>query len=321
MATSHRSKNPRLTDGPEGEHLTARLAGEAVKLLETFKNDPFLLYLSFYTVHTPLQAPAKLVEKYRRKAESLEGFQEFGPEEQVWPTQEARNVRILQKHATYAAMVETMDTAVGRVLASLKELGLDQSTCVFFMSDNGGLSTSEGSPTSNLPLRGGKGWLYEGGIREPFLIKWPGVTAPGSVCDTPVISTDFYPTILEMAGLPFRPHQHLDGKSLVPLLTGSGGLQRDAIFWHYPHYSNQGGFPGGAVRIGRFKLLERYEDGRVHLYDLAEDIGERKDLAEERSDLVTSMRTRLHEWYREVDARFLEPKPDGPKPWRPHVQD
>jgi arylsulfatase A-like enzyme len=310
-------KNPRLEDGPEGEHLTERLTDEALKILEKFRDDPFLLYLSFYTVHTPLQAPEQLVRKYQRKAHNLAAEVEFGPEEQVWPTTEKRMVRILQKHATYAAMVETMDTAVGRVLDRLQQLGLAESTCVFFMSDNGGLSTSEGSPTSNLPLRGGKGWLYEGGIREPFLITWPGVVAPGSLCHDPVVSTDFYPTILEMAGLPPLRSQHLDGESLVPLLTQTAPLKRDAIFWHYPHYSNQGGFPGGAVRIGRYKLLERFEDGRVHLFDLDKDPGERNDIAQQNPAVVARMRARLHAWYLEVGAKFLEPKGDGPKPWRP----
>ncbi len=185
------------------------------------------------------------------------------------------------------------------------------------MSDNGGLSTSEGSPTSNLPLRGGKGWLYEGGIREPFLVRWPGVTRPGSRCDVPVVSTDFYPTILEMAGLPAKNDQHLDGVSLVPLLKGGKRIDRDAIYWHYPHYSNQGGFPGGAVRMGDWKLIERFEDGRVHLYNLKQDIGERKDLALEYPQRVKRMRKRLHDWYSQVDAKFLRPKGDGPQPWRP----
>lgn len=213
-------------------------------------------------------------------------------------------------------MVETMDTSVGRVLAKLDELGLSDNTVVCFTSDNGGLSTSEGSPTSNLPLRGGKGWLYEGGIREPYLIRWPGVTRPGSVCDVPVVSMDFYPTILDIAGLPLRPEQHLDGVSLVPLLKQEGDLARDALFWHYPHYSNQGGIPGGAIRVGDYKLIERFEDGRVHLYNLADDIGERHDLAEQMPERVDAMRRRLHDWYVEVDAKFLQPK-DGREPWRP----
>jgi arylsulfatase A-like enzyme len=230
---------------------------------------------------------------------------------------EPRRVRILQKHAVYAAMVEAMDQAVGRVLVGLEALGLAESTLVFFMSDNGGLSTSEGSPTSNLPLRGGKGWLYEGGIREPFLVRAPGVTAPGSVCHEPVISTDFYPTILDLLGLPSRPKQHQDGVSLRPVLEGQASLPREALFWHYPHYANQGGFPGGAVRMGPWKLVERFEDGQVHLYNLDQDLGERQDLAALHGDRVKEMRARLHTWYREVGARFLRPLDGGPEPWRP----
>ncbi len=311
--------NPRMENGPEGEHLPARLAKEAAALLEKFKDGPFLVYLSFYSVHTPLQAPKDLIEKYKAKAARLGhgGRAEFADEEQVLPTDKARQVRILQRHATYAAMMESMDAAVGRVLRKLKALGLDDNTVVFFMSDNGGLSTSEGSPTSNLPLRGGKGWLYEGGIREPFMIKWPGAAKPGGVCTHPVISTDFYPTILDMAGLASRPGQHLDGVSLAPLLEERGTPERDALYWHYPHYSNQGGFPGGAIREGDYKLLERYEDGRVHLYNLKKDIGERNDLAEKMPRRVNRMRKKLHAWYKEVGAKFLEPKDGGPRPWRP----
>lgn len=310
--------NPRLKDGPKGEHLTARLTDEAVQLIHKMKDEPFLLYMSYYTVHTPLQAPKHLVEKYTKKAESVQSdLEEFGPEEQVLPNARERRVRQVQKHATYAAMVETLDNSVGRILNTLKELGLDDSTVVCFTADNGGLSTSEGSPTSNLPLRGGKGWLYEGGIREPFLIRWPGVVKPGSVSDTPVVSTDFYPTMLEMAGLPAKPDQHLDGVSLAPLLRGKSAPARDAIFWHYPHYSNQGGFPGGAIRMGDYKLIERFEDGRVHLYDLSKDISERQDLASRDPKRVAGMRSRLHAWYKEVDAKFLRAKENGPEPWRP----
>ena len=312
-------ENPRLEDGPKGEYLTKRLTDESLKILDEFKNDPFLLYLAFYTVHIPLEAPEDVVEKYRRKAESMEG-EEFGGEEQVWPTDEARQVRIKQQHPTYAAMVESMDRQVGRVLDKLEELGLDDNTVVCFMSDNGGLSTDEGMPTSNLPLRAGKGWLYEGGIREPFIIKWPGAPGAGSACSEPVISTDFYPTLLEIAGLPMRPEQHLDGKSLVPMLKGEGSLQREALFWHYPHYSNQGGFPGGAVRQGDFKLLERFEDGKVQLYNLRDDIGEQNDLAGSMPEKVEELRKLLHDWYKSVDAEFLYPKDEGaPMPWRPEA--
>ncbi|MCS1409406.1 MAG: Choline-sulfatase [Verrucomicrobia subdivision 3 bacterium] len=214
-------------------------------------------------------------------------------------------------------MVETLDQSIGRVLQTLRDLNLDSNTVVLFTSDNGGLSTSEGSPTSNLPLRGGKGWLYEGGIREPYIIKWPNKAPAGSICETPVVSTDFYPTILEMAGLPLTAEQHLDGISLVPLLTQSGTITRTDLFWHYPHYSNQGGFPGGAIRSGDFKLIERFENGELQLYNLQADIGERVNLAEAKPGLVKRMRTKLHSWYQEVDATFLQPKPGGPQPWRP----
>ena len=166
-------------------------------------------------------------------------------------------------------------------------------------------------------MRGGKGWLYEGGIREPMLVRWPGVTQPGSVCEEPVVSIDFWPTLTEIAGVTPHVDNKIDGVSLVPLLKGQDSLPQRPLFWHYPHYSNQGGFPGGAIRIGNHKLIERYEDGRVHLYDLAADIGERKDLADAMPGRVREMRAQLHEWYRDVDAKFLRPKKNGPMPWRP----
>jgi arylsulfatase A-like enzyme len=314
--------NPRMSDGPDGEHLPDRLATDCAKFIEINKDKPFLAYLSFYSVHTPLIARKDLIAKYKAKAEKLglNGKKEFAPEEQVFPTKQKRQVRILQKHAVYGGMVEAMDAAVGKVLDKLDELGIADNTAVCFMSDNGGLSTSEGSPTSNLPLRGGKGWLYEGGIREPYIIRWPGHAKPGSTCDVPVISTDFAPTILAMAGLPAIPKRHLDGVSLVPLLNGSDKLDREALYFHYPHYSNQGGIPGAAIRMGDWKLIERFEDGRVHLYNLTKDIGERNDLAGEASQKarVNSMRSKLHQWYKDVDAKFLQPKgKDGAKPWRP----
>jgi arylsulfatase A-like enzyme len=311
--------NPRLEDGSDGEHLPDRLASETNKFMEQNKDRPFLAYLAFYSVHTPLMGPKHLVEKYRRRAEAsgLATKGSFAPEEQALPTKQPRRVRTVQSHAVYASMVESMDLAVGKVLKKIDSLGIADRTAVFLTSDNGGLSTSEGSPTSNLPLRGGKGWLYEGGIREAFLIRWPGVTTAGSVCRTPVISTDFFPTILEMAKAKSPSKMPCDGLSLGPLLRGGKQLERDALFWHYPHYSNQGGFPGGAVRMGDWKLVERFEDGRVHLYNLQQDQGERNDVAQDHPDRVKQMRSRLHAWYKQVDAKFLRPKEDGPPPWRP----
>ncbi|WP_417382435.1 sulfatase [Gimesia sp.] len=311
--------NPRLTDGPQGEHLPDRLASETAQFINEHREDPFFAYLAFYSVHTPLMGPSPLVTKYKEKAKRLRltGQHDFADEEQVFPVDEKRRVRIRQNHAVYAAMVESMDQAVGKVLRQLEESGVAENTVVMLTSDNGGLSTSEGSPTSNMPLRGGKGWLYEGGIREVFLIRWPGGTAPGSVCDEPVISTDFYPTILDLAGLPLKPEQHLDGVSLKGLLQEEESLKRDALYWHYPHYSNQGGIPGGAIRMGDWKLIERFEDGQVHLYHLKEDLGEKQDLAAKYPERVTAMRKQLHKWYQETDAKFLQAKPGGPQPWRP----
>jgi arylsulfatase A-like enzyme len=161
-----------------------------------------------------------------------------------------------------------------------------------------------------LPLRGGKGWVYEGGIREPYLIKWPGVTRPGSTCDVPVISTDFYPTILEMAGLPPKPEQHRDGLSLVPLLKESGTFPERALFWHYPHYSNQGGAPSGAVRAGDYKLIEFYEDSRIELYNLRDDIGEQHDLAAEMPAKAAELRKMLRDWRDDVGAAMPQPNPN-----------
>jgi arylsulfatase A-like enzyme len=198
---------------------------------------------------------------------------------------------------------------VGRTLDKLAELKLDEKTVVVFTSDNGGLSTSEGTPTSNLPLRMGKGWHYEGGVREPLLMKWPGVTRPGSVCRELMISTDYYPTFLEMAGLAARPQQHLDGVSLTSLLKGGVRAERP-LFWHYPHYSNQGGGPGGAVRMGDFKLIEWFEDMRVELFNVRDDPGEQNDLTSKLPDKVASLRLRLHAWRKEVGAQMMTPNPD-----------
>lgn len=311
--------NPRMSNGPDGEHLPDRLASEAAAFIEKHQDEPFLTYISFYSVHTPLIGRPDLVEKYRNKAEKL-GLNEnpqFAEEEQVWPTNKKRRVRIQQNHAVYAAMVEAMDAAVGKVLHKLDELDLTDNTAVFLMSDNGGLSTSEGSPTSNLPLRGGKGWIYEGGIREPYLVRAPGITKAGSTSDEPVSSIDFYPTIMDLAGMPAESKSPADGVSLLPVLRGGDSLDREALYWHYPHYPNQGGFPGGAIRMGPWKLVERYEDGRVHLYNLESDIGEQHDVAEEHPDRVETMRKKLHAWYKEVDAKFLRAKPGGPEPWQP----
>ncbi|MHC4518927.1 MAG: sulfatase [Planctomycetota bacterium] len=297
--------NPRLSNGPDGEHLPDRLATETCKFMEAHRDEPFLAYLSFYSVHTPLMARADLQAKYEKKAKQV---QHEGP---VWGQEGDRKVRLVQDHAVYGGMVEAMDQAVGKVLDALDRLELAEETVVFFMSDNGGLSTSEGHPTCNLPLRAGKGWLYEGGIREPMMIRWPGQARAGSVCDEPVISTDFYPTMLEMASLPAKSGLHLDGRSMVPLLKRAAKQKGRAFYWHYPHYGNQGGSPGGAVRVGDYKLIEFYEDSHIELYNLRADIGEQNDLAAKRPRRAARLRRMLDDWRREVGAAMPTPNPNS----------
>jgi len=294
--------NPRLKDGPAGEHLPDRLATETVKFIQANRNKPFLAYLSFYSVHVPLMARDDLKQKYQAKKKKL-GLK-LG-----WVMEGEVKVRSVQENAVYAGMVEAMDQAVGKVLDALKEMGLDKNTAVFFMSDNGGFST-QGAPTSNLPLRCGKGWLYEGGIREPMMIKWPGVIKAGSTCAKPVISTDFYPTMLEMAGLGSKPEQHVDGMSIVGLLKGRP-IDRGAIYWHYPHYGNMGCAPGSAIRDGDWKLIEWFEDGRLELYNLKRDIGEKTDLVDRHPEIVKRLHNKLVAWRKEVDAKYPSPNPNA----------
>jgi arylsulfatase A-like enzyme len=306
------NNNPRLPDGPDGEFLTERLAAEAVKQIDAVKDSPFLLYFAFYQVHTPLQAPEALIKKYREKAAKLNLPEEQDPtsiqENELRPNGKARLIRRVQSHPVYAAMVESMDTAVGRVIDKLRKEKLLDNTIICFVSDNGGLAENS---TSNLPLRAGKGWLYEGGHRVPFIIRLPHGRAGTS--DVPVITNDFYPTLLEIAGLPLKPSQHLDGVSLKPILEGKEPPKRDTLFWHYPHY---GAFPGGALRKGDWKLIRRYEDGRVQLYNLKDDPSEQNDLATKEPEQTKQLAEEHDHWLQSVNAKFLREK-NGQKPWLP----
>jgi arylsulfatase A-like enzyme len=303
-ARGKRSLETMPPGGKEGEYLTDRLTEESLKFIEANRDRPFLLYLAHYAVHTPLESKQDLAEKYRVKAAKLP--QSPSP----LPAYGPYKTRQVQNHGVYAGMVQSVDESVGRVLRKLEELGLEQNTILIFMSDNGGLSTvAREGPTCNLPLRAGKGWLYEGGIREPMIVKWPGVVKAGSECHEPVVSTDFYPTMLEMAGLSPKPGQHLDGLSLVPLLRQIGTLERKAIYWHYPHYHGSGNRPSGAIRAGDYKLIEWYEDGQVELYNLKDDIGERHDLAGTMPEKAAELRQTLHAWRSEVGAKMPEGKP------------
>ncbi len=299
-------KNPCLTDGPEGEYLPDRLADESIRFLEDQGEDPFLLYLSFYTVHTPIQACKRHLEKFQKKAATLPSL----GEDALTPEHDGFT-RARQDGPEYASMVHAMDENVGRVLDALDRLGLDDNTVVIFTSDNGGLSTKPGkrlSPTNNGPLRAGKGWCYEGGIRTCLIVRAPGVTRPGSESSEPVYSTDYYPTMLELAGLPPMPEQHRDGLSLASVLKGAS-LSRQALYWHYPHYHGSAWKPGAAVRAGDWKLVAFYHHDKVELYNLKDDLGERNNLAESMPEKRREMEALLRRWQQDVGARMPIPNP------------
>lgn len=297
-----------LPEGPEGEYLTDRITDEAISLIRSCDERPFFLSLNHYAVHTPIQAKPCDIERFRRKAHDmgLDKVQAIVEGERL-PTHDGHVMRrVIQSDPEYAAMIYNLDWNIGRLIDALRESGRLDNTLIVFTSDNGGLATAEGSPTCNAPASEGKGWMYEGGTRVALLASWQGHIAPGTLCGTPVVTTDFYPTLLEAAELPARPEQHLDGVSIMPLLMG-GELPERPIFWHYPHYGNQGGRPGASVRLGRWKLIEFFESGACELYDLNEDIGERNDLAAQRPDMVSKLRGLLHDWQRDVCAVFPTP--------------
>jgi arylsulfatase A-like enzyme len=266
----------------DGEYLTDRLTQESERFIEQNRDKPFFLYLAHYGVHTPLQAKKEVIAKYQAK---------------VKPGQ-------AQNNATYAAMIESVDDSVGRIMAKLDELRIAERTVVIFMSDNGGLERS----TSNAPLRAGKGTAYEGGVREPMIVRWPGIVEPGSIRDVPVISVDFFPTILQIAGVKMDAQRVVDGLSLVPLLKQAAGINRDVLYWHYPHYHITA--PFGSIRQGNYKLIEYYEDGRLELYDLKEDLGEKSDLAAKMPGKAAELREKLHDWLRSVKAQMPTPNPN-----------
>lgn len=306
---------PMLEDGPEGEFLTDRLTDEAIRLVEPADDRPFFLNLCYYAVHTPIQGKAEHVRRFTEKAASLK-LDQIDPfvVGEHFPCEHKREQRLtrrqLQSDPAYAALVWAVDENIGRLLQAVEDAGQADSTAVFFTSDNGGLSTSEGAPTCNYPLHEGKGWMYEGGTREPLIVSWPGVTTPGSRCSTPVTTPDFYPTMLQMAGADLIPEQHADGVSLAPLLEGEGKLDREAIYWHYPHYGNQGGTPGSSVRSGDWKLIEFFEDGRLELYNVRQDISETRNLAEEQPNIAAGLHEMLLTWRAEIGAKLPTPNPE-----------
>ncbi|MFO7903350.1 MAG: sulfatase [Pirellulaceae bacterium] len=298
--------NPYLEAKNPDEYLTERLTDESISFMrQRDASQPFFLYLSYYNVHTHIQAYKKRIDRFQEKADHLEP-------ENVPPRKERRGMsRMRQDNPAYASMVAAVDDSVGAVLESLEELGIKENTVVVFFSDNGGLCTKRRpGPTCNLPLRAGKGWLYEGGIREPMVVRAPGVTEPGSVCDTPVISMDFFPTILELAGMPLRPERHVDGTSLLPLLRGQAPDQSRKLAWHYPHYHGSTWAPGAAIRHGEWKLIEFYEYDEVELYNIEADPGETRDLSGELPERTAELRKELRQWQQSMDAKMPRLNPD-----------
>jgi arylsulfatase A-like enzyme len=284
---------PGLETAPDGEYLTDRLATEAEKFIDGAKAKPFFLYLPHYAPHTPLVAKKDVIAKY--------------------PGSPAHGK---QNHPVYAAMIESLDDAVGRVLKKLDDLKLADNTIVIFTSDNGGLATLEGmpfAPTINSPLREGKGYLYEGGVRVPFILRQPGKVKPATIAAVGS-SIDVYPTLFELAEVPLGHNESpppVDGVSLKAALNG-GKVERkdDAIYWHYPHYANQGSKPGGAIRAGDFKLIEYYETGRRELFDIKNDPSENRNLINEKKAIADNLAARLEAWRKAVGAKMPTPNPD-----------
>jgi len=297
--------NPALKAKQPGEYLTERLTDESVKFLEERdKTSPFLLYLSYYNIHTPIQAYKKHIDHYKAKA--AKAFQDVTPTE---PEHDGIN-RTRQDNPALASMVAAVDDSVGVLLDKLTELKLDKNTVVIFFSDNGGLSTlGRLGPGCNLPLRAGKGWLYEGGVREPTIIRAPDVTQPNSVSHKPMVSMDFFPTMLDLAGLPLQPKLHVDGQSLLPHLKGDDSGQR-TFYWHYPHYHGSTWKPGASIRDGDWKLIEFYHYKNFELYNLADDPGERQNLAKAKPTKAKLMRAKLLAWQKQMQAKMPVPNPD-----------
>lgn len=297
-------ENPNLENLEAGENLSMRLAKETVSFLEGHRDTSFFAYLSFYAVHGPIQTTQEKWAKYRQKAEDM-GIAETGFEMGHFLP-----IRQVQDNPVYAGLVEAMDDAVGLVLDALEEMGLDENTIIIFTSDNGGVAAGDAFATSNLPLRAGKGYQFEGGIREPYFISVPGLNSAGKTCPVPVTGADFYPTILDLVGADLKPEEHLDGQSLVPLLEEDTLIAERLLVWHYPHYGNQGGEPSSIIREGDWKLIHYYEDGREELYNLQTDLRESANVAELEPERTKELSEKLFAYLNEVGARYPEKDPE-----------
>lgn len=307
---------PTLPDKLEGEYLTDRITEEAIELLKgRDKEKPFFMYLSHYAVHTPIQAKPEDISYFQAKAKRLHR-DEINPlvKGEKLPYENKRNGhvvrRVTQSDVIYAAMIRNLDMNIGKLLTELKAEEIYDDTIVIFTSDNGGLSTTEGAPTCNAPLSEGKGWMYDGGVREPLIIRYPSLIQKSTICDTPVTTPDFYPTLLDLTKIPQIPSQHVDGKSFIELLKGNEVLENRPIFWHYPHYGNQGGTPGCSVRKGNYKLIEFFEEETYELYNLKEDISESNNLIEKEPQKFKELKKLLDEWKISVNAQIPIQNPD-----------
>ena len=291
---------PDLEDGKEGDYLTDKLTDHALTFIEENRERPFFLCFGHYAVHTPIQAPERLVElnKQRRK----EKFEDS--ETPTFAEGDRARTRGRQDNPTYAGMIANLDANVGRVIDQLDRLGLRENTIIVFTSDNGGLSTLQNKrigPTSVRPLRAGKGWTYEGGVLIPTFVNWPEKIKPGK-SSTPGITMDFYPTLLELCGLELRPSQHIDGHSLVSALRGQPNqtLKERFLAWHYPHNHGSGHEPSNGMRMGKWKLIHRIPANQYELYDLSSDVGESKEIGDQHPDQVTRMKSAMKSWLEET---------------------
>lgn len=295
--------NPKLEAKEPSESLTLRLAEETVDFLKSHQDSAFFAFLSFYAVHAPLETTQEKWAKYRQKAED-QGVADTG-----FVMERRLPIRIVQDNPVYAGLVSTMDDAVGMVLDALEELELDDNTIIVFTSDNGGVASGDAYATTNLPLRGGKGYQWEGGIREPYFIAVPWIGAGDKQSNVPVSGVDFYPTLLDLAGLDLKPTEHTDGVSLLPLLHGDSISERP-LYWHYPHYGNQGGDPSSIIRLGDWKLIHYWEDGTRELYNLKEDPSEVANVIEQNPEVAERLGQQLEQFLAETQANTPEPDPE-----------
>lgn len=295
-------KNPKLKNKEKGENLSMRLANETASFITQPKEKPFFAFLSFYAVHSPIQTTQEKWSKYRAKA-IQQGIQNKG-----FVMEKKLPIRQVQDNPIYGGLVETMDDAVGIVMKALKESGQDKNTIVIFTSDNGGVASGDNFSTSNLPFRGGKGYHWEGGIREPYLVYVPWQKSNGKKVDYPVTGADFYPTILDYAQIKELPEQHQDGISLKPIIDENKTLNKRPLYWHYPHYGNQGGDPSSVIREGDWKLIHYYEDGTNELYNMKDDASEQNNLADQFPEITSKLHNKLKKWLVSVNAKY--PKKD-----------